>query len=191
MREAAVLSKLRSSAALLVSLLALCVAVGGASLAAGAATSAVQLITGKDIKDSSLTGKDVKDSSLTTSDIKDASLLAIDFKNGQLPTGPQGPQGPKGDRAQVIGADVIGSITGDAGAVAAHSCTTAALDVAGAQVGDLPLLAFVGATPVPPGLTFQVLKITSPDNGILRFCNPTDVASPAFSTVGVRIVTFR
>lgn len=185
------LSKFRSSAPMLVALLALGFAVGGESFVANASTGAVHLITGKDIKNSSLTGKDVKDSSLTTSDLKDGSLLAIDFKTGQLPTGPQGPKGDKGDRAQIIGVDVIGSIQGDAGAVAAHSCTTVDLLVAGALVGDLPLLAFVGSTPAPPGLTFQLLKISSPDHGTVRFCNPTDAASPAFSGVGVRIITLR
>jgi hypothetical protein len=71
--------------------LALFVALGGTSFAASAATSAVHLITGKQIKDASLTGKD----------IRDRSLSARDFAAGELPagaTGPQGPQGAPGDK---------------------------------------------------------------------------------------------
>jgi type VI protein secretion system component Hcp len=50
-----------------------------------------------------VSGKNVKNSSLTGLDIKDRSLLAKDFKAGELPRGPRGqegpagPQGPKGD----------------------------------------------------------------------------------------------
>jgi hypothetical protein len=67
--------------------LALFFAIGGPSFAADAAQSAVKLIT----------GKNVKDSSLTTKDVKDGSLLKKDFRAGQLPAGATGPQGPKGE----------------------------------------------------------------------------------------------
>jgi hypothetical protein len=75
---------------MVVALIALFVAIGGTSMAA-------VLITGKQVKDSSLTGVDVKD----------RSLKARDFAKGQLPAGPAGPagtqgpignQGPKGDQ---------------------------------------------------------------------------------------------
>jgi hypothetical protein len=89
------------------------------------------------------------------------------------------------------GADVTGSISGGAGVVAAHSCVTLALSVSGARVDDLPVLAFVGSTPVPPGLTFQPLKVSADDSMTLRLCNPTNVPSPAFTDVGVRIIAFR
>jgi hypothetical protein len=54
----------------------------------GGTSYAALLITGKDVKDSSLTGKD----------IKDRSLLGKDFARGQLPAGARGPAGPKGDQ---------------------------------------------------------------------------------------------
>jgi hypothetical protein len=44
---------------------------------------------------------------------------------------------------------------------------------------------------VAPAGLIQILKITSPDHGTLRFCIPTDAASAAFSDVGVRFLTFR
>jgi hypothetical protein len=92
--------------------------------------------------------------------------------------------------ADLAGADIHGTIHGDAGAVAAHSCTTAPIALGGAQVGDVALLTFIGNTPAPPGLTFQIIKISAPDSGTIRFCNPTAVASPAFSNVGIRVLTF-
>ena len=75
-----------------IAFLALFVALGGTSFAAAT------VITGKNVKNSSLSGADVRNSSLTGSDVKDKSLSPGDF-NGSV-TGAQGatgPQGPKGD----------------------------------------------------------------------------------------------
>ena len=77
----------RLSTAHVVAVIALFFAIGGQSVAVGAAKSAAKLIT----------GKQVKDNSLTTADVKDGSLLSQDFKAGQLPAGPAGAPGPRGD----------------------------------------------------------------------------------------------
>ena len=67
-----------------------------------------------------ITGKQVKDSSLTTKDIKNASLLSKDFKAGQLRAGTNGPTGPKGDPGQDgspdTGADILTKLSGVDGA---------------------------------------------------------------------------
>lgn len=157
-------------------LLALFVALGGTSYAAIR------------IPVNSVGSRQIRNNAVTSPKVKNGSLIAKDFKSGQLP---RGPKGDKGDRAQVVGADVTTTIHGDAGVVRPHSCTTASLPVAGAQVGDLPVIAFVGSTPAPPGLTFQAIKVDSPNDVTLRFCDPTDVASPPFSGVGMRVITFR
>jgi hypothetical protein len=67
----------RPSPALVISLVALFVSIGGIGYAA-------TTITGKNVKNSSLTGKDVKNSSLTGSDIKNSSLSGKDIKNNSL-----------------------------------------------------------------------------------------------------------
>jgi Collagen triple helix repeat (20 copies) len=75
-----------------IAFLALFVALGGSSFAAAT------VITGKNVKNSSLSGADVRNSSLTGTDVKDKSLSPRDF-NGSV-TGAQGAtgaQGPKGD----------------------------------------------------------------------------------------------
>jgi hypothetical protein len=92
--------------------------------------------------------------------------------------------------ADLAGADIHGTIHGDANAVAAHSCITSNITLGGAKVGDVALLTFTGTTAAPAGLTFQILKISAPNLGNIRFCNPTNVASPAFSNVGIRVLTF-
>jgi hypothetical protein len=79
--------KTRPSPALVISLIALFVSLGGAGYAAATVTGKDvknSSLTGKDVKNSSLTGKDVKNSSLTGSDVKRSSLTGKDVKNGSL-----------------------------------------------------------------------------------------------------------
>jgi len=110
------LRHLRSNA---VAYLALFVALGGTSLAAAT------VITGKNVKNSSLTGKDVKNSSLTGADVRaeslnggdvaDGSLLGQDFAPGQLPQGPKGDKGAPGQDgtdASVNGVAAGGDLAG-------------------------------------------------------------------------------
>jgi hypothetical protein len=67
----------RSSAALVVACLALFVAMCGTGYASG-------LITGKQVKNSSLTGKDVKDDTLTGNDVANESLTGGDLAAGSV-----------------------------------------------------------------------------------------------------------
>jgi hypothetical protein len=146
-------------------------AVGSGKIANGA-------IGTQDLGDGSVSNAKLADGSVSNAKLADGSVGTAKIINGSVTT------------ADLAGADIHGSIHGDAGAVAAHSCTTAAIDLGGAQVGDVALLTFIGDTPAPQGLTFQILKISSPDHGTMRFCNPTITASPAFSNVGIRVLTF-
>jgi len=88
-----------------VAYLALFVALGGTSFAAAT------VITGKNVKNSSLTGADVKNSSLTGTDVKRQSLTPSDFKGSVQ--GDTGPQGPKGDNGPPGASGLTGPVTGD------------------------------------------------------------------------------
>jgi len=79
----------RPSPALIISLLALFVALGGTSYAA-------MKVNGKDISNRSIAGSKIKKNVLTTKEVKDKSLLKADFKPGQIPAGAAGPPGPAG-----------------------------------------------------------------------------------------------
>jgi hypothetical protein len=102
------------SPALLVACVALVVALGGVSYAAGVlpnnSVGTAQLkkkaVSAAKLKKNAVTRGKVRNNAITTSKVKDRTLLAQDFKAGQLPVGPQGaagpqgptgPQGPKGD----------------------------------------------------------------------------------------------
>ena len=107
------------------SLLALFVALGGTATAA-------LLITGKNVKDSSLTGADIKNRSLTGKDVRKRSLLANTFKDGHLPRGPQGPQGPQGPKGDTGTVDASNHYT--------KSESDARYLAAGGQAADANLL---------------------------------------------------
>jgi hypothetical protein len=86
----------------LVAAACLFVVLGGDSFAAGAATSAAHLITGKNVKDGSLTGADIKNGSLTAADLAPGlgatgPTGATGATGAKGDTGPAGPQGAKGD----------------------------------------------------------------------------------------------
>jgi hypothetical protein len=102
----------RPSPALLVACLALFLAAGGPAAAVNAASAATKLLTGKQIKDSSITSKDIKNGTLVAKDFKSSELSRIlpaaqagtgekgatGAQGARGPQGPAGAQGPKGDR---------------------------------------------------------------------------------------------
>jgi hypothetical protein len=103
----------RPSPALVVSLIALSVALGGTGYAAIVLPA------------NSVGTKQIKRNAVTAAKVKDASLLAADFRPGQLPAGSAGPAGPAG----AAGATGAGGATGAAGATGA----TGETGVTGAQ----------------------------------------------------------
>lgn len=97
----------KPSPSMVVSLIALSVAL------AGGATAASNLITGAQIKNGTITGADIKPGSITSAHIKNGSVTTADLRNGTIaladvslparralskpgPRGPQGIQGPPG-----------------------------------------------------------------------------------------------
>jgi Collagen triple helix repeat (20 copies) len=96
------------SPAMLVACVALVVALGGVSYAAGVlpknSVGTAQLmkkaVSAAKLKKNAVTAGKVRNNAITTAEVRDRTLLAQDFKAGQLPAGsqgPAGPQGPKGD----------------------------------------------------------------------------------------------
>jgi hypothetical protein len=98
--------------AMLVACIALIVAVGGVSYAAGVLPK--NSVGTAQLKKKAVTGGKLKENAVTGAKVKNGSLLAADFKPGQLPAGEQGPkgdpgpQGPKGDPG-VPGANSVGA----------------------------------------------------------------------------------
>lgn len=97
----------RLSPSMVVSMLALFVAMSGTAIAAGNA-----LITGRQIANNSITGADVKNKSLRAQDFKGSVRGAAGAPGAPGPAGPAGPQGPQGPQGPAGPAGA----KGDAGA---------------------------------------------------------------------------
>jgi hypothetical protein len=88
----------RPSSALVVSIIALSVALGGTSYAAFTVPN--NTVGTEQLKSAAVTTKKIKNGAVTGAKVKLGTLVAANFRAGQLPRGAQGPvgaQGPKGD----------------------------------------------------------------------------------------------
>lgn len=85
----------RPSPALVISCVALTVALGGTSYATVLQVPKNSVGTAQ-LKSSAVTTKKLASSAVTTAKVLNGSLVAADFKSGSLPAGPTGPVGPAG-----------------------------------------------------------------------------------------------
>jgi Collagen triple helix repeat (20 copies) len=123
--------------------LAVFVALGGTSFAAAT------LITGKNVKDSSLTGADVRTGGLTGSDVKDKSLSPADFSGSVAGpagargiTGTSGEAGAQGAKGEPGGPGAKGD-TGAQGAAGTPAIVArSVIPVTGTRSGDAPFYLF-------------------------------------------------
>ncbi len=113
--------------------LALFLALGGTSFAA------VKLITGKNVKDSSLTGRDIRNGTLTGGDVRDKSLTARDFKGSiQGAKGDPGATGTAGQQG-LIGATGATGANGAGGVFAGGVSGLSATSPGGTSVARGPV----------------------------------------------------
>jgi hypothetical protein len=165
------LKSARPSPALVISLVALFVSIGGIGYAA-------TTITGKNVKNSSLTGKDVKNSSLTGSDIKNSSLSGKDIKNnsltgsdvlesklGKVPTAGAADTAGSARISQVRTVTATGTAPNDGSAGTATATCPTGLSVVGggARVPD-PDTSFIDDM-FPSSLTAFTARVTGPNTG--------------------------
>lgn len=85
----------RPSAGLVVSIIALIVALGGTSYAA--VNLPANTVGNKQLRNGAVTAPKIARNAVRSSQVKDGSLLAGDFAPGQLKSGLAGPAGPKGE----------------------------------------------------------------------------------------------
>ena len=117
--------KRRPQPALVISLVALFVALGGTSYAA-------VTITGRNVADGSLSGTDIKNGSLRGTDVRNGSLTAGDLSSKTISslrgsTGATGPTGPTG----TFGAVTVRTIDYKSGPPVTASCLSGEVAVGG------------------------------------------------------------
>jgi hypothetical protein len=100
------LSQRRPSPSLVISLLALFVAMGGTSYAV-----ARNSIGAKQLKKGAVTTSKIKSNAVTTGKVKNGSLRARDFKAGDLPAGERGERGLQGIQGSKGETGTFGAVT--------------------------------------------------------------------------------
>lgn len=179
----------RPPPSLVISLIALFVALGGTSYAV--ATNAIGT---KQIKDNSIRSSDIADNSITGKDVHSGSLQSSDFKAGSLPAGARGPAGPAGPRGftGVAGADgakqlraisVVGAASATVSTAKAQCNSDERAVGAGAHVnivsGAIPILSDsspmnesgqqLGSAPLPQGGGWSVTYTNQGPGSIQTF----------------------
>jgi hypothetical protein len=138
----------RPSPALVISCLALTLALGGTGYA-----------TVLQVPKNSVGTPQLKNSAVTTAKVKNRSLLRADFASGQLPAGPRGPVGPVGPAGPAGPAGLTGAERVEATSPS-NSTTTRAMSIT-CPTGKRLLGGGVRLNPVLPQLAVQQ---SYPDN---------------------------
>jgi hypothetical protein len=143
-------------------------AVGNGNIAAGA------IGTGK-IANGAVGTADLADGSVTNAKLADGSVGTAKIINGSVTL------------KDLAGTDFTG--TYNIASVAGTTCTTQAIPVPGAQVGQFPMLAFEGDVALPRDLVITAIKVNAANSVRVKICNPTVGATLAANGVQIRFVT--
>jgi hypothetical protein len=149
----------RPSPALVISIIALVVAMGGTGYAA------------LKLPKNSVGSKQIRKNAVTSSKVKNHSLLAGDFKAGQLPAGAQGPQGIQGAPGE-IGPQGPKGDKGDQGPAGPTAAAASPFSTPGAAAGRF-VIAHTTITTTAPG----ALLIDAKDLGAKVTCKPAGVCT--------------
>ena len=175
----------RISPSLVISVVALFVALGGTSYAA-------LKITGKNVKDGSLTTKDIKDNSLTSGDVRNGTLRVRDFRSGELakapgargPAGPAGPAGAAGAAGSAIAFARVAA-NGDVDASASKNIAAVA-----SPAGDgISCLNVTTGTPKNIVLTIDISGADSRKSRVSGTAMPAAVASSCPAPADIVVAT--
>jgi uncharacterized low-complexity protein len=118
---------------------------------------------------------DLADGSVTNAKLADGSVGTAKIINGSVTL------------KDLAGTDFTG--TYNISSVPANSCGVEALSVPGAQLGQFPILAFVGDAPLPTNLQITAIKVNATDSVRVKYCNPSNGATVAANGVQIRFIT--
>lgn len=159
----------RPSPALIISCIALLVALGPAVRAADTVGSS-------DIIDELILSQDIKNGEVRTPDLATNAVTSAKVLNNSLTV------------ADIAGADVSATIGFSLGA---HSCGTLTYGVTGALPGDVVVMALTGNVPLSNYIVLSAVDRVTAANTIKgSACNLSN-ASISVSDLGVRFLTFR
>jgi hypothetical protein len=143
----------------------------------GPVVKAANTVFSTDIVDGEVKTADLADESVTSAKLAPNSVRSANVVNNSLTT------------ADIKGADVNPAfINLAAGAVAIGRCVDLTIVAAGTAVGEGVLLTLLAAAPA--GMLFTAVRVPLANRVTLKACNLTGGASPAISSLPVRVITF-
>jgi hypothetical protein len=145
-----------------------------ATLALVLATSGVAYLAG--LPAHSVGTTQLKDGAVTTAKLHNLAVTRGKIANGAV------------DLAKIKGTDVSGTLS--LSAIPANTCASLDTTVAGAALGQVPVLGFTGNVALPSNLIVLPIKVSSAGHVRMKVCNPTASASAATAGIGVRVITF-
>jgi hypothetical protein len=132
-------------------------------------------VHGSEVAAGSIDQDELVDGGVTTSDIATGAVTASDVANDSLTA------------FDLAGGESDGSITLNAGFVATGRCRDFNVAVGGSQPGDAVLFSINSA--VPAGIALSGVRVSVPDNVVVKACNFTGSTFPQLTGLKVAIVT--
>jgi hypothetical protein len=153
-------------------------------------------VTGQKVADSAVDGSKVADNSLGAADLGPSSVGSSEIATDAVGASEVADNSIDGGEivdnslttTDLKGADVSGSVSFSAGAVANGRCRDFSVTTSGSAVGDVVLMSLRGA--VADGIVFSGVRVAVNNQSIIKMCNFTGGASPAITSLPVRLVTF-
>jgi hypothetical protein len=147
-----------------------------------------------EIADAAVTNAKIGDGAVTSAKIGDAAVTNFKLGSGAVTHSKLGPNSIDGSNvvanslslSDILGADKSGAITFSR---AANTCGDLNLGVSGAQVGQVVLFSFTGATAIPATVVFGGVRVTAPNTVVVKICN-VGSSAVSVSNLGIRVVTF-
>jgi hypothetical protein len=181
--------------------LALLLATSGTAYAAGAFPA--HSVGAKQLKRSAVTKSKVATGAIISSKLRSSSVTATKLATNSVTAtklalssvtatklAPSSVTGAAIADGSVTLADIAGTdVTGDISfSIGTGNCMPLTLTVAGAAVGQVAYLSWVGSTAPPASIVDGPMKVTAPDTVVARFCN-VGAATATATSLGVRVIT--
>jgi hypothetical protein len=208
---------MRPSHTTVVSYLALFLALGtGGAYAAntiGSSDVINESLRSKDIKNATLRNVDIRNSAVTTQKLREGAVEGVDILNGAVAHADLANDAVNSDNvvnesltsadlatdsvnaakiadgaitiSDIAGADASGSVS--LSGVANGRCSQVTLSVAGAQVGEMPLVATNGA--IQNGVLLYAMRVESAGHVEASICNFSGTSMTPITDLPVRVIT--
>lgn len=134
-------------------------------------------LSGSDIADGTITGTDIADGGVAAADIATSAVGTAEVENNSLTS------------TDFAGGSATGNVSFGAGSVANGNCEQVNIGIAGAEPGDVPIIAW--RADVQNGVFLYGTRVSAANNAEVMICNFSGGAMQAINSVPIRLITLR